>query len=76
MRRKTPPVTSSQAPKRSSYLYLDAMCSDVWSLIFRMLLLCDVAVEMLQVVEAEFCETFKFAGDGAMTSTKALDLLR
>jgi hypothetical protein len=35
MRRKVPPVTSSHAPKRSSYLYLEAMCSDVWSFIFR-----------------------------------------
>jgi hypothetical protein len=33
MRAKTPPVTSSHAPKRSSYLYLETACSGVWSII-------------------------------------------
>jgi hypothetical protein len=33
MRAKTPPVTSSHAPKRSSYLYLEKACSGVWSVI-------------------------------------------
>lgn len=31
MRRKVPPVTSSHAPKRASYLYFDNGCSMVWS---------------------------------------------
>jgi hypothetical protein len=33
MRRKVPPVTSSHAPKRNSYLYLEKACSRVWSVI-------------------------------------------